>query len=88
MHGDLASLFRELLNQDYTEERYIEPFSIRVPENLAKLDRIERIYRTDVTDTPSIFFDILRQQRERLQEATEKYGEYISPLKFMDQVGS
>ena len=82
LYEDLKRLFREVLDADYAEEQYNEQFKIRVPENLAKLDRIEGIYRSDVPDTPAVFFTCLGEQRARLREAQEKYGDYVLPSQF------
>ncbi len=78
-YEDLKKLFKEVLNKNFTKEEYNEQFKIRVKENLAKIDRIEEIYRTQVMDAPSVLFDILEEQRERLSSAQEKYGDYIKP---------
>ena len=78
-YEDLAPLFKELLGKEYTEADYVKQFTIRVPENLAKLDRIEAIYR-GVDDTPQVVFDTLAAQRERLQALREAKGDYVSPL--------
>ena len=84
LYEDLARLFKQSLDQEYTKEQYTEQFTIRIPENLAKIDRIEQIYRTQVPDTPQIVFDVLAEQRKRLQETKEKHGDYISPFKLAD----
>jgi len=78
-YEDLKKLFKEVINKDFTEEDYNEQFKIRVKENIAKIDRIEEIYRTQVMDTPQILHDILEEQRKRLLDAQEKYGDYILP---------
>ena len=80
LYKDLRRLFKEVLDQDYAEEQYAEPFTLRIPENLQKLNRMEQTYRTDVLDAPEVLFDILAQQRERLLEAQKKYGDHVSPL--------
>ena len=79
---DLHKLFKQVLNKNYTKEDYIKQFTIRVPENLAKIERVQRFYQENVTDTPLELFGILYLQRQRLIEAKEKYGDYISPEKF------
>jgi len=79
-YEDLKNLFEQVLDKTYSEEDYIKQFTIRIPENIAKVDRIIDIYKTRVPDAPQILFDILAQQRERLEEARSKYGEYISPF--------
>jgi phosphoenolpyruvate carboxykinase (GTP) len=80
-YEDLCRLFRQVLSKDYAEEDYVKQFTIRVPENLAKIERVERFYRENVADTPTEIFGVLNEQRERLNKARERYGEYISPDK-------
>ncbi len=80
-YEDLKRLFKEVLNKDYTQEKFDKQFTIRIPENLAKIDRIKRIYETQVSDTPRVVFEVLDEQRQRLNGAREKYGDYISPYK-------
>ena len=82
-YEDLKALFCDVLSADYTEQQYTEQFMTRIPENLAKLERIETIYRTDVPDTPDVFFDTLAAQRTRLLEARNKYGDYVPPSQFI-----
>ena len=80
IYEDLAGLFKEHLDMNYTKENYIEQFTIRIPENLAKLDRVEKVYTEKVLDTPQIVFDTFDEARGRLQETAKKYGDYISPF--------
>jgi len=79
-YEDLAKLFKEHLNIQYTKDDYIQQFMIRIPENLAKLDRVEKIYREKVPDTPKILFDTFDKVRKRLKAAGDKRGDYISPF--------
>jgi len=78
-YEDLAPLFRDLLGKDYSRDDYVKQFTIRVPENLAKLDRIEAIYRK-VEDTPAVVFEVLEAQRRRLEALRGAKGDYVSPL--------
>jgi phosphoenolpyruvate carboxykinase (GTP) len=78
-YEDLKKLFKEILNKDFSQEDYNEQFKIRVKENLEKIDRIEKIYKTKVMDAPQVLFDILEDQKERLLSAREKHGDYIRP---------
>ncbi|MCD6524653.1 MAG: phosphoenolpyruvate carboxykinase (GTP), partial [Thermococcus sp.] len=73
-------LFKQVLNKDYSREDYEKQFTIRVPELLAKIERIEKIYREQVKEVPEELFEILEDERKRLLEAREKYGDYISPF--------
>ena len=79
-YEDLVKLFEEHLNTEYTRSDYIEQFTCRIPENLAKLDRVEKIYKEKVSDTPQILFETFDNVRSRLKQASEKYGDYISPF--------
>ncbi len=79
---DLKKLFKQVLQKDYTKEDYTKQFTIRVPENLAKIERVQRFYQENVTDTPLELFGILYMQRQRLMDAKEKYGDYIAPENF------
>jgi len=79
-YEDLVKLFKEVLDKDYTKEDYVNQFTIRVPENLAKLDRVEKYHRENVQGNPQSVYDTMAATRKRLEEAREKYGDYISPL--------
>ncbi len=79
-YEDLKRLFAEVLDKEYTEDEYVEQFTIRLPENLAKLDRIETIYREQIADAPDIFFRVLEEQRKRLLGAQTTHGDRISPF--------
>lgn len=81
-YTDLKRLFKETFNKEYTEKDYVEQFTIRVPEYLAKIDRLIEIYKTRVTDTPAIVFTTFNEQKIRLEEARKVYGDYIAPEKF------
>jgi phosphoenolpyruvate carboxykinase (GTP) len=81
-YEDLKKLFNRVLSKDYAKEDYVKQFTIRVPENLAKIERVQRFYQENVSDTPAELFELLDQQRQRLVEARERFGDYISPEKF------
>jgi phosphoenolpyruvate carboxykinase (GTP) len=80
LYEDLARLFKENLNTKFTKDDYERQFTIRIPENLAKLDRVEHIYREKVPDAPKILFDTFAEARKRFKAAAEKFGDYISPF--------
>lgn len=79
-YEDLVPLFKNVLGDDYTQEAYEEQFKLRIPENIAKIDRIKNIYHTKVFDTPHILMKTLDDQRERLEECRKTYGDYVSPF--------
>jgi len=80
LYDDLKALFRQVLQKQYTQDQYLEQFTIRIPENLAKIYRVEKIYRSDVGDTPAIVLETLAAQRERLEALRKAKGDYVSPL--------
>ncbi|MHC4739995.1 MAG: phosphoenolpyruvate carboxykinase (GTP) [Planctomycetota bacterium] len=79
-YKDLVKLFRQNLDKEYKKADYVQQFTIRIPENLAKIDRVEKIYKEKVSDTPQIVFDTFDEHRKRLKAAQKKYGDNISPF--------
>jgi phosphoenolpyruvate carboxykinase (GTP) len=84
-YEDLKKLFKEVLKKEYTKEDYNKQFMLRIPENLTKIERIKKIYENNaqIPDTPKVIFDELEKQKARLIQAKEKYGDYITPDKFL-----
>lgn len=82
LYEDLKGLFKQVLKIDYTREDYLKQFKLRIPEHLAKIDRILKIYSTKVPNTPKEVFVELENQRRRLLQTREKYGDYVSPENF------
>jgi phosphoenolpyruvate carboxykinase (GTP) len=78
---DLQQIFQELLDKEYTPEDYTRQFTIRVKENLAKIDRVEEFHRKNVENAPDVLFQILAEQRKRLEDAGGQYGDFIAPDK-------
>ena len=81
-YEDLRRLFKRLLDKTYSTDEYTKQFTTRIPENIAKIERVQRFYQENVDDTPAKLFEILDQQRTRLVQARENFGDYISPVKF------
>jgi phosphoenolpyruvate carboxykinase (GTP) len=77
-YDDLRKLFRQVLNKEYSQADYADQFTIRVPQLLAKLDRMDKIFAT-VADTPQAMKDELAAQRNRLQALRAKKGDYVNP---------
>jgi phosphoenolpyruvate carboxykinase (GTP) len=78
-YEDLQRLFKDVLDKDYTREDYVAQFTIRIPELLAKRDRMDEIYAT-VTDAPERLTQELAAQRTRLEKLRGEKGDYISPF--------
>ena len=81
-YEDLRMLFKDVLGKDYVQKDYIKQFTLRVPENLSKIDRIIKIYNDLGSGVPDILFEILKEQKTRLENLKDKKGEYISPFSF------
>ncbi len=79
LYEDLKKLFQDVRSKDYTQEQYVEQFTIRIPELLAKIERITNIYN-DIDDTPQVVFDELDAQKKRLTDLQAAKGDYVSPL--------
>ncbi|MCB4791123.1 MAG: phosphoenolpyruvate carboxykinase (GTP) [Elusimicrobia bacterium] len=82
LYEDLKDIFSSVLGKDFTLEDYNKLFTIRIQENLAKLERI-RAYYTKLKDIPKELFDVLNGQKTRLLAAKEKFAsDYILPSSF------
>ncbi|MCM8803973.1 MAG: phosphoenolpyruvate carboxykinase (GTP) [Candidatus Omnitrophica bacterium] len=82
-YNDLKILFKDVLKKEYSEEDYIKQFTLRVPENIAKIDRVTKFLKVKVEEVPDEVFKVLNEQKNRLIKAKEKFGEYIPPEKFI-----
>jgi phosphoenolpyruvate carboxykinase (GTP) len=81
-YDTLVSLFKQVLGKSYSREEYVDQFTIRIPENLQKIKRVEEFHRTQVKEAPGILFQVLAEQKERLNQARKQHGDYISPFLF------
>ncbi len=82
LYDDLVPLFNQLLAKEYKKEDYVKQFTIRIPENLAKIERVKEFWKTKVQDTPEELFNILEEQKQRLLKAKQQFGDYIAPEYF------
>jgi phosphoenolpyruvate carboxykinase (GTP) len=85
IYEDLVVLFRQVLGKEYTKGQYEIQFTIRIPENMRKIERVESVFRKDAT-TPGLFFDIMEEQRKQLIMARGRYGDYVSPFALASNV--
>ena len=79
-YEDLVPLFKQVLDKEYTREDYVSQFTTRVPENLAKIDRVVKYHKENVPGAPAEVFEVLAKQRERLEALQVKSGDYVSPF--------
>ena len=83
-YQDLKKLFEEYLHKDYTQAAYCKQFTLRVLENLSKIERIVNIYKVNAPDCPKVLFEVLKGQQKRLNEFKERHGNYLDPFKLQD----
>jgi len=80
-YENLKELFVRELKKDYSEEEYIQQFSLRTVKYLEKMERMSKIFEN--INMPATFTEELKTQIERLKETRTKFGEdIISPFKF------
>jgi len=79
-YKDLKELFKYYLGKKYTKEEYAKEFTLRVPENISKVERIVNIYKENVPKVPKSLFDVLYEQKSRLESFMKTYGKYVSPF--------
>ena len=77
-YSDLKVLFREVLGKEYTEDDYRAQFTIRIPQNLAKIERAIACYRQE-EEVGEEVFRILDAQCSRLLAARKEFGDYVTP---------
>jgi phosphoenolpyruvate carboxykinase (GTP) len=82
LYEDLKPLFKQVLKREYTEEDYKTQFKLRIPENLKKINRITKIYETEVENTPQVIINVLEEQRLRLLNVQKEHGDYVDPEVF------
>jgi len=57
LYEDVAELFKEKLNKEYSRESYVKAFTVRIPNLLEKYDRIE--HRQRLNDAKARFGDCI-----------------------------
>ncbi len=79
-YEDLNALFKQIFKREYTEQEYVQQFSVRVTKYLEKLDRMEKLYR-DEEGIPEIFWDVHQRIKAGLEKLL-KEGEVLPPSHF------
>ncbi|MCF7792317.1 MAG: phosphoenolpyruvate carboxykinase (GTP) [Victivallales bacterium] len=79
VYEDVKVLFKELLDEDFTEELYEYLFSFRCNAWLAKLERAKENFKKNYNDIPQYVYDMWDEYTEKIKAAKEKYGDIIAP---------
>lgn len=80
IYEDLVKLFDRHLNKEYTETRYEKEFTLKIDRLINKIERIWNIY-VNIPETPQIFFNVMSNQKKKLEEIRSKYGDKINQFK-------
>jgi phosphoenolpyruvate carboxykinase (GTP) len=78
-YEDLKPLFQEILGHEYTKQEYTAQFTVRIPELLAKIERVRAIFLEKVADTPPALMRVLDEQQIRLLDFQKRFGDAITP---------
>jgi phosphoenolpyruvate carboxykinase (GTP) len=79
VYADLKKLFKNVMKKEYTLDDYNKQFMIRVPQNIAKIDRITNIYTDRIHGAPKLILEILKIEKERFLALKAAKGEYVTP---------
>lgn len=79
---DLKTLFKDVLGKTYSVDDYARQFAIRVENLLSKNRRVGEIYRRG-EEVPSVVLDELGEEEKRLLEAQARFGNNVSPEKYL-----
>jgi phosphoenolpyruvate carboxykinase (GTP) len=80
-YEDLSKIFKHIVNKEYSQEEYINQFSLRIDRYLAKMDRMKAVFTKK--NIPVLLVKELEQQIERLNKVKAKYNQIlISPFTF------
>jgi phosphoenolpyruvate carboxykinase (GTP) len=78
-YNDLKKLFKQVMKKEYTLEDYNTQFLIRIPQNLAKIDRIIDVYTTKIHGAPKVIVEGLKEEKERFLALKASKGEFVTP---------
>ncbi len=79
LYADLKKLFKELLDDDFTEADYIYLFTFRCANWLEKLDRAAAFFKKIDPGTPADIFTFWEEAKKKIAAAQAKYGDEIKP---------
>jgi phosphoenolpyruvate carboxykinase (GTP) len=68
------------METDYPKENYVKLFSFWSQSHLDKIDRLMGLYRARVKNTPQEIFDVMGEQRARIEKFKKKKGDMVSPF--------
>jgi phosphoenolpyruvate carboxykinase (GTP) len=82
LYNDLKKLFKELLNEDFSEEDYNYLFTFRCTQWVEKLRRTGIFFKKIDPGTPADIFAYWEKMEKSILDAQAKYGNEIKPGAF------
>jgi phosphoenolpyruvate carboxykinase (GTP) len=82
LYKDLKVLFKELLEEDFSEEDYTYLFTFRCSKWISKLERTKAFFAKMDTNLPSSLTEAWDKAIADISAAKDKYGDQILPGKF------
>lgn len=82
LYKDLKDLFKEHLNEEFSEEDYTYLFTFRCSKWIAKLERTKAFYAKMDANCPKEIFDAWDQAIEKISAAKTQFGDKIKPGDF------
>ncbi len=78
-YEDLKTLFKELVDEDYSLENYEYQFTFRCAAWIAKLERATKYFTENVPDCPAAVFAKWEEVKAKIADARERFGDEIKP---------
>lgn len=82
LYKDVKDIFKEYLDEDFSEEVYTYLFTFRCSKWIAKLERTKAFYAKMDANTPKEIFEYWDAAIAKISAAKEKYGDEIKPGAF------
>jgi phosphoenolpyruvate carboxykinase (GTP) len=79
-YNDLKNLFKTIINKEYPIELYNKQFSLYIDNIAARLEMQIKAYIKEQGDFDKLF-DILKEQKQGLQELKKEFGSIVTPDK-------
>jgi phosphoenolpyruvate carboxykinase (GTP) len=77
-YEDLKSLFKDIINKEYSKELYTKQFSLYLDNILHRVELQQKAYAKE-QNIPQTLFDILDQQKQELLKLKNNHGSIVGP---------
>ncbi len=77
-YEDLKTLFKSIIDKEYSKELYTRQFSLYIDNVVARIDLQNEAYGKE-ENVPGKLFEILKKQRDGLMALKEKFGAVVFP---------